>query len=121
MENLLQQLLGNQPLEVWIAGMVWSLVGIALVKLFYVWQKIGGTNKRFSIVTWLNHNTIDVILGLLAGLVILRLEDYTLTLIAKWTTFEVPATEDFVVIMIVLSGFIQVGLHKKGIPLKRDK
>lgn len=111
--KIFDELLGAHAIEVWIAGMFWALLGIIAVKLYYA------PSKGFNIKYWLNDNLIDVLKGFLWALVILRLGDYVLKLIATKLDFTIPETTDFVIVMIVISGFIQYKLHKKRKPISK--
>lgn len=105
--ELLHQLLGEHAIEVWIAGMFWSLLGIIAVKLYFLNSKV-----KFNLKFWINDNLIDVIKGLFWSLVILRLGDYVIHLLRDKFDFTIPETTDFVIYMIVISGAIQYKLHK---------
>lgn len=106
--EFLHQLLGEHAWEVWGAGMIWAFIGIMGVKVYFLKPKI-----KFSFKFWINDNFLDVIKGLVAALLILRLGDYVIHLLKDKTGFEIPDTEDFVILMIVLSGALQIYLHKK--------
>jgi len=58
--ELLHEILGEHNIEVWIAGMFWSLLGIIAVKLYFLNSKVD-----FNMRYWLNDNGIDVVKGLL--------------------------------------------------------
>jgi hypothetical protein len=105
--ELLHQLLGEHAIEVWIAGLFWSLLGIIAVKLWFLNSKV-----KFSLKFWLNDNIIDVTKGFVWAIVILRLGDYVIHLLKDKFEFSIPETTDFVIYMIVISGAIQIKLHK---------
>lgn len=110
--ELLHQLLGEHAIEVWIAGIFWSLLGIIAVKLYFLNSKV-----KFSLRFWLNDNLIDVIKGMFWAIVILRLGDYVIHLLRDKFDFTIPETTDFVIYMIVVSGAIQYKLHKSRKPI----
>jgi|TARA_Y100000310_G_C20704425_1_gene834131 hypothetical protein len=112
--ELIHQLLGTYAIEVWIAGMFWSLLGILAVKLYYV-----PSNVKFNLKFWLNDNLVDVLKGLFWALVILRLGDYVLHLAEDKLNWTIPETTDFVIVMIVISGFIQYKLHQNRKPISK--
>lgn len=112
--ELLHQLLGEHAIEIWVAGMFWSLLGIIAVKLWFLNSKV-----KFSLKFWLNDNLIDVIKGMFWALVILRLGDYILHLAEDKLKWTIPETTDFVIYMIVISGFIQYKLHKNRKPISK--
>ena len=118
--NILEKgnsLFGEHAFEVWKAGIIWSLIAILFVKMFYL---VRAKDKiKFNLKFWFNDNILDIIFGLFASLVILRLGDYVIELLRNKFSFEIPETTDFVVYMIVISGAIQVYLHKKRKPVSK--
>lgn len=112
--ELLNQLLGKHAIEVWIAGLAWSLAGIIAVKLYFLNSKV-----KFSLKYWLNDNLVDVLKGMFWAMVILRMGDYVLHLAKDKLEWTIPETTDFVIIMIVVSGFIQYKLHKNRKPISK--
>lgn len=114
LKQLTEQLLGQHTLEIWIAGIIWSFIGIIAIKMWYA------PKKGFKIKFWINDNLIDIFKGLIWALVILRLGDYTLQLIEKFWDYKLPPTTDFVGIMIVISGIIQYFLHKNRTPISQS-
>lgn len=113
--KLLHELLGEHTVEIWLAGVFWSIMGIAFIKVYFYNRK-----NKFSLKCWLNDNLRDVILGLIASLLILRLGDYVIHFLRDRFNFTIPETTDFVVYMIIISGSIQVYLHKKRKPLSKN-
>jgi len=113
-KELAHQLLGEHAVEVWIAGIWWSFLGIVAVKLYYLNPKV-----KFSFKFWINDNFLDVVKGLFWALIILRLGDYIIHLAQDKLDWSIPETTDFVIYMIVISGFIQYKLHKKRKPVSK--
>ena len=105
--NLINQLLGTQPFSVWLAGMFWAFMGIMAIKLYYY-----KPTAVFSLKFWIKDNTLDILKGLFWALIILRLSDYGISLLRSKTELNIPTTPDFVIYMIIISGVIQVKLHK---------
>jgi len=116
MEKFLEQLLGQHGWEIWIAGLIWSLLGIALIKIYFYDKTV-----RFSLKFWLNDNFRDVLLGIVANLILLRLGDYGIQLLTERFGYDIGTTSDFVGLMIVVSAFIQYKLHKNREKLKKSK
>ncbi|GAB4160803.1 MAG: hypothetical protein Tsb0033_17230 [Winogradskyella sp.] len=116
--EFINQLLGEHALEVWAAGLLWSLGGIFAVKIYYFPSETKFSWQNFKF--WLNDNLIDVIKGILWALVILRLGDYILYLAEEKLQWTIPPTTDFVVVMIVISGFIQYKLHQNRKPISKN-
>jgi hypothetical protein len=112
--ELLKQLLGEHAIEVWIAGMFWSLLGIVAVKLYFLNSKV-----KFNFKFWANDNLIDVVKGMFWAMVILRLGDYILHLAETKLNWTIPETSDFVIYMIVISGSIQYYLHRNRKPISK--
>lgn len=110
--ELLHQILGEHAIEVWIAGMFWALLGIIAVKLYFLNSKV-----KFNLKFWINDNAIDVAKGMFWAMVILRLGDYIIYLAEDKLDLTVPETSDFVIYMIVISGYIQYRLHKNRKPI----
>lgn len=113
--TFLQQLLGQHTLAIWGAGIIWSILGIALVK---VWAIPRGV--KLKPLFWLNDNIRDIILGLLSSLVLMRLGDWGIHLIKQNFWENMPETTDIVAIMIVISGALQYWLHKKRKPISKS-
>lgn len=109
MDEILKHLLGEQPFQVWIAGFVWSFIGILTVKVYFL-KNI----KNFSLKIWFNDNTIDVTKGLFLSAVILRLGDVAFEIAKNSFGYNLGQTKDFVSGMILISMAIQVWLHKNG-------
>ncbi|MDO6813830.1 hypothetical protein [Tenacibaculum soleae] len=114
--ELLKQILGSQSVEVWLAGMFWSLQGIIAIKLYYLPSK-----EKFNLKFWLNDNLIDVVKGLFWSLVALRLGDYLIQVLRQKMNFDLPETTDFVVYMIIISAVIQYKLHQNRTPVLKNK
>ena len=112
--ELLHQLLGEHAIEVWLAGVFWSLLGIIAVKLYFLNSKV-----KFSFKFWINDNGLDVVKGMFWAVVILRLGDYVIHLMRDKFEITIPETTDFVIYMIVISGIIQYKLHKNRKPLSK--
>lgn len=115
MENFLHLLIGQHALDVWGAGLIWSIIGMIAVKLRFLPNDL--TWNSFKFFYWLNDNAIDFIKGIWWSLVALRLGDILIHLIEKYTEFVLPETTDFVIIMILVSGLIQYKLHKNRKPI----
>ena len=113
--NLINQILGDQPFAVWLAGILWSFIGIMAVKLYYLKPQ-----TKFNLTYWLNDNLLDVLKGLFWALIILRLSDYGVNLLREQTSLNLPQTPDFVIYMIIISGIIQVRLHSKRKPISES-
>lgn len=111
--ELINEILGKHPLEIWGAGLIWSLIGIIAVKLYYLSDKI----ESFSLTFWLKDNGIEIIKGIIWAMVIIRLGDVAIDLLKDKFKYDLPETTDFVALMILISGFIQYKLHKKRKPL----
>lgn len=109
---------GNQDLSVWLAGLIWSFVGIVGVKVWFLQN--GFSLKTFSFKYWLNDNLVDILKGLVVSIVMLRLEDYGLSLLRDKFQINVPDSADFVMILLVLSAIVQIRLHKKRTPLSKS-
>jgi hypothetical protein len=105
---LINEFLGSQAVNVWLAGIPWSLIAIFAVKLFFIDSK-----KKFNFKYWLNDNILDIVKGFVWSLIILRMGDYAITMLTDKLQLDIPETTDFVIYMIVISGFIQYRLHKK--------
>lgn len=112
--EILHQLLGEHSIDIWIAGMFWSLLGILAVKIYFLNAKV-----KFSLKFWLNDNLIDVVKGLIWALIILRMGDYAIHLLIERFDFNLPETTDFVIYMILISGAIQYRLHKNRTPISK--
>lgn len=116
MEEFINQLLGENTVHIWSAGIIWALMGILIVKTYYLLRKSWATPNfwlsKFSLITYMKNNGLDIIFGIIAGLVILRLGDYAFTILGKFG-YDMGQTDDFVAAMIPVSGFVQVWLHKK--------
>ena len=113
--DFLKHLQGGNSIEVWISGIVWSFVGIALVKLFY-YKRVG----TFSIKFWLNDNIKDVGLGFLLSIILLRMGKFAIRMFERAFEWEIGEVEDFVAFMIFVSIFIQHKLHKNREPISKD-
>ena len=109
---------GNQDISVWLAGLVWSFVGILGVKIWFLQN--GFDFKTFSFKYWINDNLVDILKGLMISIVMLRLEDYGLSLLKNKFQINVPESADFVMILLVLSALVQIRLHKKRTPLSKS-
>lgn len=123
MEEFLKQLLGENTIHIWSAGMIWAFIGIVIVKLWYIRSKFVET-KNFTTEKWswgkyFRHNIIDILMGIILGMIILRLGDYAFGLVEKFG-YDLGKTEDFVAFMIPISGYAQVWLHKKRPKIKKD-
>ncbi len=110
----MEQLFGQHALSVWAAGIIWTLVGIALVKTYYYDRDV-----QFNLKYYLNDNVRDILLGTIIGLIVLRLGDYAVHFIQERVGFDVPQTKDFVGLMIIISAAIQVKLHKERNPVSK--
>ena len=108
---------GNQNISVWLAGLIWSFVGIIGVKIWFLQN--GFSLKTFSFKYWVNDNLVDILKGLVVIIVMLRLEDYGLSLLRDKFQINVPDSADFVMVLLVLSALVQVRLHKKRTPLSK--
>lgn len=109
---------GNQDISVWLAGLMWSFIGIIGVKVWFLQN--GFSLKTFSFKYWINDNLVDILKGLVASIVMLRLEDYGLSLLRDKFQINVPDSADFVMVLLVLSALVQVRLHKKRTPLSKS-
>lgn len=113
--TLKEAIFGEHGLQVWIAAMLWTMVGIAIVKTYY-YNRANKFNLRF----WLNDNLKDVLLGFLSCLVGLRLADQLIHLLAE-NGISLPIdTDDFVIVMLVVSIYIQNRLHKNRNPISKN-
>lgn len=113
--EFLNQLLGSHAIEVWGAGLVWSFIGIIAVKLWHIRKGV-----EFNFKFWVNDNTIDVAKGMFWALVILRLGDTAIHLAKEKFGFDFPETTDFVIFMLIISGLIQLRLHKNRKAISKD-
>lgn len=112
--NILNELLGENALEIWIAGIFWAFFGIISVKLWFLNSEV-----KFNLKYWLNDNILDIVKGLIWALVILRLGDIVIQILKNKFGYDLPETTDFVAAMILISGFIQYRLHKKRKPISK--
>ena len=97
----------------WADGLFWSFIGILVVKFLMLVLK-GITWQMFKFKHWFNENTFDVILGLIISACLLRGGDVLIHWIADKFNWTLPHTTDFTILLMVLSGLIQWGLHKIG-------
>lgn len=111
MKLIIESLLGTLPSHIWIAGMIWAMIGAAFIKVLNYPKK-----AKFNLTYWLNDNLKDVLLGFLSSLIILRLGNYAYVLVQKYTTIDFDVPPDFVMFMILIAGAIQYYLHKKRKP-----
>lgn len=106
--------LGEHSLSTWIEGIIWSFMGIALIKVYYYDNSVG-----FNWKYYLNDNIKDILLGILSSLIVLRMGSYVISVIQNGFGIEIPYTEDVVSLVIVISAYIQVKLHKNRKPISR--
>jgi hypothetical protein len=114
MIKILQEIGGDHTIEVWVAALFWSLIGIIGIKL-WAYKK----RNKFNFKFWLNDNVRDIIFGIILSMVILRLGDYLIYIINNNTSFKIPETEDFIAMMIVISAYVQYKLHKSRTPISK--
>ena len=117
MDEFLRQLLGDNNGAIWLAGMIWSLIGVLLIKVYFYDRNTGKFNFKF----WLNDNGRDVLLGIIISAIALRLGDYSLEFLRDKFGYNLGETSDFVGAMILISAFVQYKLHKKRHKLKAVK
>ena len=111
--NIKNAILGGHGWQVWLAALVWTLVGIIIVKVFYYNRKV-----KFNLKYWINDNIKDVALGFLFCLIMLRLGDGAIHILEERFQYDVPFdTDDFVGVLLILSIFLQNRLHKKRTPI----
>lgn len=113
--ELWKQLQGGNTIEIWFAGLIWTIIGISLVKLYY-YKK----NYKFNLKYWLNDNIKDVALGLLISLVLLRMGNFGLRIFEKVFSYKLGEVKDFVAFMLFASIFIQYQLHKRRKPISKE-
>lgn len=109
--NLLNELLGQNTVSVWIAGVFWVLVSLFAYKVFEIVKSNKVTYSTFKIKYWLNANIFVVIFGFVLSLITLRLGDYAFSIAEKFG-YEFGETKDFVAWMIPLTWVIQFFLEK---------
>lgn len=107
--------LGTHSGPVWVSGIIWALAGIALVKIYYYKPR-----NKFSLKFWVNDNLKDISLGLLATLLLLRIGDVAILILAlympSWAGI-LEGVNDSTIVVIIASVYIQVKLHKRGSPI----
>lgn len=113
--DFLTHLQGGNSIEVWVSGIAWSFVGIALVKLFYYKR-----TSAFSFKFWINDNIKDVGLGFLLSLIVLRMGNFGVRMFERAFDWQIGEVEDFVAFMIFVSIFIQYKLHKNREPISKE-
>lgn len=114
-ETLIKHLQGGNALEVWIAGLIWTCIGIALVKLYFYKREY-----KFNILYWLNDNIKDVGLGLLICLILLRMGNLAIKLIEQISNYQLGEVKDFVAFLLFTAIFIQYRLHKARKPISKE-
>lgn len=117
MEEFINQVFGQHAWQIWGAGLPWSLIAIIGVKMKFLPSDMKWSD--FKVKYWLNENGLDILKGILWAMLIMRLGDVAIHLIEKHAAFDVPETTDFVIVMIVISGFIQYRLHKNRTPISK--
>ena len=110
--ELIDHLQGGNPIEVWIAGLIWSGMGIALVKVYYYRKEY-----NFNIKYWINDNIRDIGVGFLIAIVLLRMGDIAIKIIEQVSNYNLGEVNDFVAFMLFSSIYIQYKLHINRIPI----
>jgi len=102
---------GEHALDIWGSGIVWTIIGIFAIKIYYLVAG-GVTLNSFSFKYWINENFFDVLLGFVMSLLILRGGDALVHWGQNKLGWTIPDTQDFVIVMIAISGLLQIFLHK---------
>lgn len=111
---------GKHALEIWGAGLFWSVLAIMLFKLLQMVLSTEFKFKNFKLKYWINDNILDLIGGIVISAIILRLGDYAFH-VAEKGGYVLGETTDFVAWMIPISFLLQYWLHKKRLSISKQK
>jgi hypothetical protein len=100
---------GQHGLAIWFASLLWSFIGAVIVKVKYLPADLKW--KNFSFKVWLGENAFDFIKSIVYAILILRLGDLTLQLFEKYYEKIPVQIDDFVVLTLFISIYIQYKLH----------
>lgn len=103
-----------KPID-YLAALSWTVLGIAFIKAVIYPRK-----EKFNKRKWIEENTQDVIIGLLACPVIMQLGSFSLNLLTYWAGFDLSVLDTFLTkrgadpikLSFILSMFIQWRLFK---------
>lgn len=102
---------GQHDLSIWFASILWAFIGAIIVKAYYMPNKMTWT--QFSLRIWIDENALDFIKSIVYAILILRLGDLAITLFEIYFEKLPIQIEDFVILNLFISIFIQNYLHKK--------
>lgn len=110
--------------QLWTHSLVWTLIGIAFIKAYIFPYR----TEKFSWKYWIKNNTKDVIIGILATLILMKLGDVALAIAAAvgldtaglastLQTVNLDPTQ----LALIVSMFVQWHLHKRKDKLKLNE